>query len=53
MVPIVAIGEPDLSQVLEAAVQRDLGWRDMTMVVEKGHGLSKIEVELLAHAGRE
>jgi hypothetical protein len=53
MVPIVTIGEPDLGQVLEAAVVRDIGRRDVTMVIEKGHGLSELEVEFLAHTGRE
>jgi hypothetical protein len=50
---LVTIGEPDLSQVLEAPVVRDIGWRDVTMVIEKGHGLSELEVEFLARTGRE
>ena len=53
MVPIVTISEPDLSQVLEAPVVRDIGRRDVTMVIEKGHCLSELEVEFLAHTGRE
>ena len=53
MVPIVAIGQPNLSQVLKAPIQGYIGRRYMTMVIEKGHGLSELEVEFLAHAGRE
>ena len=53
MVPVMAISEPDLSQVFEAPVMRDVRRGYMTMVIEKRLCLSELEVELFARGGRE
>src|ERR1700722_12097822 len=53
VVPVMAVSQPDLSQVFEPPVLGDIRRRDMTVVIEKGHCLSDLEVEFLARPGRE
>src|ERR1700727_751417 len=53
MIAVMAISEPDLSQIGKSPVLRNIRGRDVTMIVEKGHFLRNLEVQLFARGGRE
>ena len=53
MIAVMAVSEPDLGQIYEAPVLRNIGGGYVTMIVEKGHLLRNLEVQLFAGGGRE
>src|ERR1700759_3664205 len=53
MIAIMAVCEPDLSQIYKSPVLRNVCGRYVAMIVEKRHFLGNLEVELFARGGRE
>jgi hypothetical protein len=53
MIPVTALGEPDLGEVFEPSVPRNVSRGYMAMVIENRQRLSNVEVERFASSRQE